>query len=457
MLVENFHREAREASQRGGEEHWTFAKLLLFYKSSEALIVNFKMKHIKPLIPSLFILCSLISNAHSQSILNDAEKYAVQVKASIEYPFAEDEAGTFYGAGFLVDKERGWFLTNAHISGRGIGDIDISFKGQDFHEAELVYVDPELDFSVLFLDKKLIPDFAVEADLDCESTQLGGIDVAAFGHPHGLYYSASRGIVTTVRFYDGYDWVQLDAAINPGNSGGPLINLNSGKIVGINTMSLEDSEGLNFAVPIPPVCKAIQLLSIGKNPSPPKLPIIFASDDVHENYLTVAAIRNGELPVGLIVGDVVIKVEGREVSSPTEVSTVLRGVSGSAEFTIQRGGKEKTIDIKFSPKPLTTERNFIVMDGAIIADDNFLERHEREKYFMFHSVREGSYAESIGFGAGEIIIAVDGVKPMNIEHLKELLEGDEDKQIITRHWSNLDNQVYDYFTVDYSPDYVDLF
>ena len=84
-------------------------------------------------------------------MLDEAEGYAVRVKASIGYPFAEDKAGTFNGAGFLFDKERGWFLTNAHVSGRGTGDIEVSFKGQDFNEAELLYVDPELDFSILSL------------------------------------------------------------------------------------------------------------------------------------------------------------------------------------------------------------------------------------------------------------------------------------------------------------------
>ena len=53
-----------------------------------------------------------------------------------------------------------------------------------------------------------------------------------------------------VRVYDGVDWVQTDAAINPGNSGGPLIDLNTGSVVGINAMGLKDTEGLNFAVPI---------------------------------------------------------------------------------------------------------------------------------------------------------------------------------------------------------------
>ena len=230
-------------------------------------------------IPALTVLLYLvsISLAGAQRVLGEAEKYAVRVKASIGYPFAEDKAGTFNGAGFLFDKEKGWFLTNAHVSGRGTGNIEVAFKGQEFNKAKLVYVDPELDFSIISIEQDLIPELAIEAELDCGTSQLSGTEVAAFGHPHSLYFSASRGIISKVRFYDGHDWVQLDAAINPGNSGRPLINLKSGKIVGINAMSLENSEGLNFAVPLPPVCKAVSLLRAGKDPSPPKLPISFAT------------------------------------------------------------------------------------------------------------------------------------------------------------------------------------
>ena len=97
------------------------------------------------------------------------------------------------------------------------------------------------------------------------------------------------------------------------------------------------------------------------------------------------------------------------------------------------------------------------MDGAIIANDFYLERHEREKNFLFHSVRDGSYADRVGFSRGEVIISIDGTKPENIEHLKKLLEGEEEKQVITRHWSSIENQFYDFFVTQYTPGYVDLY
>ena len=406
---------------------------------------------------STFIgLVCLVSTICSAGILDDAEKYAVRVKASISYPFAEDKAGTFNGAGFLIDRNRGWFLTNAHVSGRGNSDIEISFKGEDFKEAKLIYADPELDFSILSVSPNVIPPFAQEAILDCEGEQISGAEVAAFGHPHDLYYSASRGIVSKVRFYDGHDWIQLDAAVNPGNSGGPLINLSTGKVIGINAMGLKDSEGLNFAVPLRPVCRAKDLLASGKNPSPPKLPISFATNDALETYLTVAGNRYGELPEGLQVGDVLIKIDGTRVLTPTQVSTVLRGKEQSAEFVFKRGKTEIQKILTFEPKDLLTDRKYIQMDGAIIAEDFYLERYASEQNFMFHSVRDGSYADRIGFNRGEIIISVNGTRPASITHLRELLEGTDEKQLVTRHWSGIKNKFYDFFEIWYAPYSIEL-
>ncbi len=99
------------------------------------------------------------------------------------------------------------------------------------------------------------------------------------------------------------DWVQTDAAINPGNSGGPLIELDTGEIVGINSMGLKDTEGLNFAVPSKPICK-IKPVRNDKNPSPPQLLISFAVNEETE-YLIVSVGTHGKLPDGIKVGDAV--------------------------------------------------------------------------------------------------------------------------------------------------------
>ena len=48
-------------------------------------------------------------------------------------------------------------------------------------------------------------------------------------------------------------------------------------------------------------------------------------------------------------------------------------------------------------------------------------------------------------------MSIDGVRPNSLEHIKELLNGDEPKTIIFRGWSSQDNKMYDYHEMDYWP------
>lgn len=60
------------------------------------------------------------------------------------------------------------------------------------------------------------------------------------------------------------DYIQTDAAINPGNSGGPLVDVESGRVVGINACIRANMEGTSFAIPINRVRELLNDLSNGK-------------------------------------------------------------------------------------------------------------------------------------------------------------------------------------------------
>jgi S1-C subfamily serine protease len=59
----------------------------------------------------------------------------------------------------------------------------------------------------------------------------------------------TAGIVSGYRRYRDSTVIQTDAPINPGNSGGPLIDTR-GRAIGVNTMILQNTEGIGFAIAI---------------------------------------------------------------------------------------------------------------------------------------------------------------------------------------------------------------
>jgi S1-C subfamily serine protease len=78
-----------------------------------------------------------------------------------------------------------------------------------------------------------------------------GDKVYTVGSPVGLRHSVTAGVFSGFRQRetDQQIFLQTDAAINPGNSGGPLIDEN-GYVRGVNTMILQNTEGIGFAIPI---------------------------------------------------------------------------------------------------------------------------------------------------------------------------------------------------------------
>ena len=74
-----------------------------------------------------------------------------------------------------------------------------------------------------------------------------GADIFVIGHPEGLRYTLSTGIISGLRD----DAVQISAAVSPGNSGGPVYD-NRGNLVGIVSSKFDhnrdaNAENLSFA------------------------------------------------------------------------------------------------------------------------------------------------------------------------------------------------------------------
>ena len=413
-------------------------------------IMIIKINKIK-YISFLILLFSFIFpiNAFAQSFIDDASNYTVRFRVLVDHPFVEDTdeddvVKSWVGAGFVVDKSLGLIVTNAHVSGVANTYIKIAFKGERFIKSELVYVDPELDIALVKIKPEQMPDNVKEGELSCDKTIKNGTAVAAYGHPKGLKFSASRGIISNQRFLYGKEVIQTDAAINSGNSGGPLINLENGLIVGINKSTVKKSSGIGLAVPSYLLCKILDLYKKGKSPLPMEIPIKFAKDNETEQYNKVSELHlDGKI---LEIGSSLIKVNDIPIKTPADMSYILRGLEGKAKFTFTNGKTENSYFIPLIKKQNSIYRNYINLAGAVISRENLEKISTVQRPFYIHSVREGSDADIYGIWQNCWIKYVEATIPKSLADIYKITKGRKEVNLITSCYTSRQG----FLTLDYS-------
>ncbi len=231
---------------------------------------------------------------NTQSILDTYQESIIQ----IETPFAS-------GSGFYLDKHE-LIITNSHVV-TGLKKVVISSKEIKRCEATVVYDDPKYDLAFIKTTR-----LQIKTPLKLSETEVrDGDKVVAIGHPYGLNYTATEGIVSkAARLHGELEYIQIDAAINPGNSGGPVLNEN-GEVIGVNTFIIQNSNNLGFALPFANVLEALNLFKeLGKHD------IIRCSSclnlvqesDIKDDYCPECGVkieiakkrREGYIPVGTI-------------------------------------------------------------------------------------------------------------------------------------------------------------
>ena len=158
--------------------------------------------------------------------------------------------GMSMGTGFLID-ERGWVATNNHVASQASTAARVKmYNGQKLELAGIIAIVPERDLAIVKL--KELPTQVTLLDITYRDRPKIGTTVFAYGHPQGVEFSLSKGIVSRVlstgelvtdqpkhiisEIHAPADamWIQTDAKILPGNSGGPLLD-ESSRVIGINT------------------------------------------------------------------------------------------------------------------------------------------------------------------------------------------------------------------------------
>jgi len=145
------------------------------------------------------------------------------------------------GTGFVIDN---LIITNSHVVS-GLNEVVVSAKKIKRTISKVIYDDPFYDLAFIEYKEAMPPIPLVLSTTTVED----GDSTIAIGHPYGLNYTATEGIVSRAsRLQDDLEYIQIDAAINPGNSGGPLLNVNA-EVIGINTFIIQNANNLGFSLP----------------------------------------------------------------------------------------------------------------------------------------------------------------------------------------------------------------
>lgn len=179
-----------------------------------------------------------------------------KVKDSVVLIRGESSTGTVQGSGFVYNfTGRMFVVTNNHVV-HGTSSTSVTFSNGNGYAARINGTDPYADLAILTVSA---PEMEFKPLQVISSSTLNvGDPVVAIGNPYGLVGSMTTGVISALgrtiteeEYTGGFaiaNIIQTSAPINPGNSGGPLLNFD-GKVVGITSAIVEQSQGLGFAVP----------------------------------------------------------------------------------------------------------------------------------------------------------------------------------------------------------------
>lgn len=309
------------------------------------------------------------------AVVNIATKQKVQVATSFNpftgerRPVTQEQASG--GSGFLISAD-GYIVTNNHVvaggpAGEAVDRVTVTlFDGKEY-TAEIVGRDPQSDIALLKIKATSLPFVAMA---DSTKSRVGDW-VIAIGNPLGLSSSVTAGIISALQRNIGaggaYDrFIQTDTAINPGNSGGPLFNLR-GEVIGINNRLISPigaNIGVGFAIPAEEAAPVIESLKKGIRPERGYLGISITpvGEDLAnalgleknrgEFVARVVAGEGGE-KAGLKEGDIVLKVDGRDVSPEATLSYIVANIKPGTRIPLDilREGKPMRLNAVVGTRP----------------------------------------------------------------------------------------------------------
>ena len=360
------------------------------------------------------------------------------------------------GSGVILSGD-GYVVSNYHVVG-GATDIRVVLHDGREISGNVILSDEDSDLAVLKLNTdEVLP----HLDLRKSDTVEVGELVLAIGNPFGVGQTVTNGIISGLArtgiasgSAKGY-FLQTDAPINPGNSGGALIDI-SGSLVGVNTSILSrsgGSNGIGFAIPADLVGQFLVQAKAGRSS------FIRPWAGMRGQPITFEMAASLKLPamsgmiiselhelspfskVGIVVGDIITKVDGLDINSPAEMlyRMSVAGIGAAVDVSYLSKGtiKSSKIDLVEIPnlkgKQVTLGPEFIFLDLRI----SELTPEFQSKFGLSFSstglivLDPGRIASRLGLRRGDLLREINGKSVDTIEDVTSAISSIQSSGSIT--------------------------
>ena len=284
------------------------------------------------------------------------------------------------GSGFVISRD-GLIVTNAHVvrppNLGSVSKIEVIFQNNDRVAGHVYGMNIGADVALVKVDNyaKLPPPVEIA---DSSKLQAGQWAIA-IGEPLELKQSVAVGVVSGFNRDEvigtengGQEFkglMQISTPINPGNSGGPLIDID-GRLIGVNQSTASPqagAQGIGFAIPSNAVKE--QIAALQKSPGVHQgtnvgyigasLATVTPDLEVQLNYkgkgVAIVQVVQGTPAdsAGLQPGDVIQRVNGKDVTTNTEAIDAIRAAKPGQTIALQvwSGGVKKLVNVKVTERP----------------------------------------------------------------------------------------------------------
>jgi S1-C subfamily serine protease len=222
----------------------------------------------------------------------------------------------------------------------------------------LVGRDPARDLAVLRVEAADVPVAEVG---DSDAVRVGHVVLALGAGPR-----ASWGVVSAIgstRARSAEDALfSLDLTLYAGFSGGPLVDA-QGRVVGVNTSGM--SRQMQLAIPAAVVSRTLDELVrhgriahgyLGVGTQPVRVPDAMRQQlglDQELALIVVDVQPDSPAAAGLLVGDLILSLDGHAIADPVELRGLLRAERIGQRITarVVRGGQSRDVELTVGERP----------------------------------------------------------------------------------------------------------